>query len=344
MPAISVIIPVYNTPEAYLKRCLESICNQTYKDIELILVDDGSKEQCAYFCDSCSALDYRLAVIHKENGGVSSARNKGIELASGDYIMFVDPDDTLAHEKCLERAVEVAQESGADIVCARVSYKFLNKSFEYPFKGFEDLIYLQGSELEKLEEYFFSFHYPKNVNFPNNIPRGPVAKLYKRSLLSSVSFDPLLTYAEDGIFNSTVVSLSSSVLLVDEVWYDYYQYKKSAVHSGKMQTCERHCKEIEEYIQKDSPIYWAHRFHILKEVVMGELRNVDIKGIFKVRSFLSGDWANESIANFDDSKYLLSKQDAILLSLLRKGKLLSYCFCILFGFVLMKFRSKRLIG
>ena len=92
---ISVIIPVYNT-EAYLDRCLQSIINQTYTCLDIILVDDGSSDRCPFLCDIWSEKDKRIRVIHKENGGLSDARNAAIDIAKGDYITFVDSDDWIS--------------------------------------------------------------------------------------------------------------------------------------------------------------------------------------------------------------------------------------------------------
>ena len=95
-PLISVIIPVYKV-EKYLKRCIDSVINQTYKNLEIILVDDGSPDNCPKICDDYSKKDKRIKVIHKKNGGVSAARNKGLKLSNGDYIVFVDSDDWLEY-------------------------------------------------------------------------------------------------------------------------------------------------------------------------------------------------------------------------------------------------------
>ena len=89
---ISIIVPIYNV-ELYLEKCIESIINQTYKDIEVILINDGSTDKSGIICDKYAKIDDRIIVLHKENGGVSSARNKGLDIAKGDYIAFVDPDD-----------------------------------------------------------------------------------------------------------------------------------------------------------------------------------------------------------------------------------------------------------
>ena len=95
MPEISIIVPVYKV-EKYLDTCVRSILEQTFADFELILVDDGSPDRCGALCDAYAAEDERIIVIHKENGGLSSARNAGIEAARGNYIGFVDSDDSIA--------------------------------------------------------------------------------------------------------------------------------------------------------------------------------------------------------------------------------------------------------
>ena len=92
---ISVIVPIYKV-ENYLKKCLDSIVNQTYKNLEIILIDDGSPDNCGKICDEYAKKDERIKVIHKENEGVSIARNAGLKIASGDYIAFVDVDESLS--------------------------------------------------------------------------------------------------------------------------------------------------------------------------------------------------------------------------------------------------------
>ena len=92
---ISVIMPVYKTEESHLRKAIESVINQSYRKLEIVLVDDGSPDQCGAICDAYAGTDNRIRVIHKKNGGVSSARNCGLETVTGDYIFFVDRDDSL---------------------------------------------------------------------------------------------------------------------------------------------------------------------------------------------------------------------------------------------------------
>lgn len=113
---VSVIVPIYKV-EKYLKRCVDSIINQTYKYIEIILVDDGSPDCCGEICDQYSKFDSRVKVIHKNNGGLSDARNYGIDIAEGQYILFVDSDDYIELD-AIEKMVSYAKENNLDIVCA----------------------------------------------------------------------------------------------------------------------------------------------------------------------------------------------------------------------------------
>lgn len=112
-PLISVIVPVYKV-EPYLRKCVDSILDQTYQNLEVILVDDGSPDNCGAICDDYAAQDCRVKVIHKKNGGLSSARNAGLEIASGEYISFVDSDDILPQQS-LELLLRTIEEQGAQI-------------------------------------------------------------------------------------------------------------------------------------------------------------------------------------------------------------------------------------
>lgn len=114
MPLVSIIIPVYKV-EDVLRRCVDSVLGQSIADIEVILVDDGSPDGCPHMCDRYAEADKRVRVVHKENGGLSDARNRGLDIATGDYVMFVDSDDYIEQDSC-ERFLEAMKETGVDIV------------------------------------------------------------------------------------------------------------------------------------------------------------------------------------------------------------------------------------
>ena len=115
MHFFSVIIPIYKV-EKYLNRCIDSVLNQSYKDLEVILVDDGSPDKCPEICDEYAKKDKRVKVIHKENGGASDARNYGIKAASGEYLMFLDSDDYWEGTECLKNIVEKLKKNKVDVL------------------------------------------------------------------------------------------------------------------------------------------------------------------------------------------------------------------------------------
>ena len=138
-PKVSVIVPVYNT-EKYLKQCIDSIICQTLKEIEIIIVDDGSKEECAILCDELAKTDERIKVIHKKNEGLGLARNSGMEEACGEYIGFVDSDDYI-NEIMYQSLYEAALKNNADLVLSGISFvggNTFGKSGEYVEKNYFD--------------------------------------------------------------------------------------------------------------------------------------------------------------------------------------------------------------
>ena len=126
---VSVIIPIYKV-EKYLRKCIDSVLNQTYQDFEIILVDDCSPDNCPKICDEYAKTDGRIKVIHKENGGVSSARNAGIKIANGEYLSFIDSDDSV-EENFLQILVEGLENNGADLCTTKHKKVFENSNEEF---------------------------------------------------------------------------------------------------------------------------------------------------------------------------------------------------------------------
>ncbi len=123
MPGFSIIIPVYNV-EDYLDQCVESVLSQTYRDFELILVDDGSPDRSGAMCDRWAEKDARVTVIHKKNGGLSSARNRGIEQASGDYLLFLDSDDYWITDQALQTMAQRLSRTRADVLIFNIQKEY----------------------------------------------------------------------------------------------------------------------------------------------------------------------------------------------------------------------------
>lgn len=181
---VSIIVPVYNV-ERYLPECLNSIRSQTYKDIELILVDDGSTDGSGKICDCCARSDARVVAVHQKNAGVSAARNKGMSLASGEFILFVDADD-VASSELVETLVRDIEDSYADVaVCG-----FSRFEKEYAFSAGKRGANARAKTIGNKEAL-------KEMLYGRKIDSGPFCKLIKRSLLKGVVFDERLVVGED---------------------------------------------------------------------------------------------------------------------------------------------------
>ena len=151
MPKISAIVPVYKA-EAYLKDCVDSILSQSFSDFEIILVDDGSPDNCGALCDAYAAAESRISVIHQENQGQAAARNHAMEQAKGEWICFVDSDDMI-HPQMLQVLYDAAQQSGADIaVCGMLEAVTLPEDFCHSREPFFELIDLDEKTLVRLHD------------------------------------------------------------------------------------------------------------------------------------------------------------------------------------------------
>lgn len=208
---VSVIVPVYNA-EKYLRRCLDSIINQTYRNLEIILVDDGSPDNCGVICDEYGEADDRILVIHKANGGVSSARNAAIKEATSKYIVFVDSDDSILPDYVMN----LMAPGNADYVAAGC--------------------YVQNSKLEwdEWKNQAGSFTLDEIKNMPekiNFIPIGMViARRFKREIIlkNQLFFRSDITRGEDTLFSSCYVTMCDTIVVTDNTDYLYYFNDSSA--------------------------------------------------------------------------------------------------------------------
>lgn len=209
---ISVIVPVYNT-EPYLERCMDSIVNQTYKNLEIILVNDGSEDKSGEICDRYEGEDERIKVIHRRNGGAGAARNRGLEAAGGSYVCFVDSDDYIAldmYEELLS-----GMEEGVDIVTCGTAIISDNCSVSKDIYGYSpNPCLLKGNEavteLVRLNKLSFS----------------PCDKLFRRSLIDN-EFFPEGRECEDLPFCYKAVKNARAILNIGKIKYFYRNRKDS---------------------------------------------------------------------------------------------------------------------
>lgn len=213
---VSVIVPIYNV-EAYLDRCIQSIFAQTYKNLEIILVDDGSPDRCPELCDQYAKSDVRVMVIHKKNGGLSDARNYGIEQANGEYIVFVDSDDYIEPELCSECLKRFESDKQIDIV-----------SFEFRRVTDSEQGGRQGTGNIRVYDNFEGFR-----SYINRDPFTHMVcdKMFRHSLFEDVRFIPK-RLAEDLAISYRLIGKARKICHLDRVFYNYF-YRESSIMGQK---------------------------------------------------------------------------------------------------------------
>ncbi len=211
---ISVIMPVYKTEESHLRKAIESVINQSYRKLEIVLVDDGSPDQCGAICDAYAGTDNRIRVIHKKNGGVSSARNCGLETVTGDYIFFVDSDDTLKGN-AIEVLFAIVQKTNADIViCSCKHVKEKNDDNAIYDGAYQCLKTVESAEAIKNLSY--------NIHvFDELEPTAVWGKLYKKSAVQNLRFNEKMNVGEDFVFNYFAICKAKVVTYCNLKLYNY---------------------------------------------------------------------------------------------------------------------------
>lgn len=243
MDLISVIVPVYRV-EAYLDRCVRSILEQTYTNLEIILVDDGSPDRCPQMCDAWARQDQRIRVIHKANGGLSDARNAGMASATGKYIAFVDSDDWVSGQY-LERLYQTIQETGE-----RLSACDVRIVEEADAQSVEDSKAAGKMEIYSAENAFSQEGWKKIRAVAWN-------KLYHRDLLQGEAY-PMGKHHEDEFFTYRIVDKAERVAYVNEKLYFYMQRQGSIMHDfsiKRLDALDAYFERLELYRTKYPKLY-----------------------------------------------------------------------------------------
>lgn len=231
---LSVIVPVYNG-EKYIEDCLNSIMNQTYKDLQIIVVNDGSTDDTRFILSDISKKDSRIQVIEKENGGVSSARNVGLEYASKDCITFVDDDDTVDLDM-YEFLMNYINE-GYDI--AHCGYKKISKEKVKLVNGTGKII-IQNN-MEALECLIYGRLFVGSL----------CNKVYKRSLFKDIKLDETLKINEDVLMNYQVFKNSKKTIFIDEAKYNYFERDESSCKNTNSIKKSEDCLKVAKIIRDD---------------------------------------------------------------------------------------------
>jgi len=301
---ISIIVPVYNV-EKYLRKCIDSIINQTYENIDIILIDDGSTDSSSEICNEYSKKDKRIKVIHKENRGVSSARNEGIKHARGEWITFIDSDDWIEKNFC-EILLKKVLETKSDVALCGYN-RINNKKTEKINAKNRELIF-------NCNEYLI-----KSLN-PQTGFGFCHMKLIKKEILKGIYFNENIVVGEDALFNVMISQNIKKAIFVEQALYNYRINNQSVVRKYDENYANKYLlamNEIKKYLfekYKDDEIqqnyYNFVAFHILLIAVNycfhPQNKNYNRKQILK------------QICNYGEFKIALEKNNYKNLSITRK--------------------------
>lgn len=214
-PIVSVIIPVYKVPEGYLRRCIESVIGQTLKEIEIILVDDGSPDNCGKICDEYAEKDSRIIVIHQANRGLSGARNSGVKAASGKWISFVDGDDWLEKET-FEQAASKGEITETEIVIWGTVKDYNGKLEPYNYTNYlEDGKIYKGEECKYVRELLLHYNAQMATAYSKLIRRDYIVD-------NNIYHDEVLRQGAEGLeFCLRLLAKAQRILFVNKHWYHY---------------------------------------------------------------------------------------------------------------------------
>lgn len=245
---VSVIIPIYKV-EKFLRICLESVINQTYKNLEIILVDDGSPDNCGEICDEYASKDSRIKVIHKENGGLSDARNAGIEVATGEYITFVDSDDFL-FLNMVEILYQLCKKNRAEfsmcqcVHCTEKDEKFM----------------MEKSEIQEKIEIFEEKEKMKAYMVSKKIDTVVWKKMYAKRLFDNIRF-PKGKLHEDTFVMHLLIESANKVVITNEYGYVYRINPESIMNrnfsSKRLDAIEAHV-EKKDFMEKNYPELYSY--------------------------------------------------------------------------------------
>lgn len=221
-PLLSVIIPVYNV-EKYLDECVMSVINQTYKNIEVILVDDGSPDRSGWMCDEWAKKDVRVKVVHKQNEGLGFARNSGMKVASGEYVTFIDSDDFIAPDM-YGVMIKEAVKNDCDIVYSGGFNKYLTNG---SFHKVNDVDRPMVFHKDKIEDLSYCFISPDNNLLGRRLIMSACRAIYRMKIVPDFYSEREVT-SEDLPFNVRSVLNSEVVSLIPDIFY-WYRYNDSSL-------------------------------------------------------------------------------------------------------------------
>lgn len=328
-PQISIIVPVYKVEDTLVK-CIETLINQTISDIEIILVDDGSPDNSGYICDQYALKDERIKVIHKENGGLASARNAGLDIARGEFIGFVDSDDYISLNM-YEKMYKKINELEADI-CICGYYTVRNDKYISHKIGIDKNFLNKEEIIEKLVKPLIGNDLEHNDEIVGFVWRN----LYKKELICSSRFkSEEIYFAEDEVFNIDAYYKSRKVCLLDEPLY-YYQYNANSLSNKYRPRLWNKLINLLEY-KKDV----ANQINIIDEIEE-RLNNQLIKMIIiSIKNIKHSNCTLSQKHRLDEIKNIINHEETRKVIKDTKGK--KYTFKVKILLILIKLRLNYII-
>lgn len=299
---VSVILPIYNV-EKYLKKSVQSVQKQTYRNLEIILVDDGSKDSSGKICDELSKEDSRIQVVHKNNGGLASARNSGYQVATGEYVMYIDSDDCVK-EDTVKKCVDAIERDESDVVI--FGYEKVSEDGNVlEVCSWDNKIYSHNEMTKRLYRAIceMSFGYAWN-------------KLYRKSILdkSGVLGDAKVIDREDLVYNMELLKYWNKITYIDYVGYEYLQRSTSLLHNSNLARLngveyfvERvHDIDVGEAQGKVFNMVVLHYLAdaIIKNIIWNNNLNTKEKKIFMKKIIMGCPYKEKLYKDNDNPKYL----------------------------------------
>ncbi|SDB21820.1 glycosyltransferase [Eubacterium oxidoreducens] len=306
---VSVIVPIYNG-EKYLKRCVDSICNQTLKEIEILLVDDGSMDESLKICEEYEAKDDRIKVIRQEHIGVAEARNKGMRLASGIYIGFVDCDDYI-YPQMFETLYRICEEKNSSVaMCgAKKTTNVRIPSIEYEYRT-------QDVEMISATDYLKMMYADGSVDWKYLAVWNCI---YKKEAIKNLEFQSDIAF-EFGIFNLEFFLNQKEVPVINQEFYLWFQFSDS---SSKVQSKINNLRRLAPYIQmmktceKNCPQVYPHVLEKVAKVVLAIM--YEAKGFPEYKEVLQDmkSYREDVIKRYKENKMVSQKSRRRFIFLLK---------------------------
>lgn len=228
---VSIIIPAFNV-EKYINICVADLMKQTHKNIEIIIVDDGSTDNTHMLCDALASQYTNVRVFHQKNMGVSSARNVGTQLAKGDYIIYMDADDFLAHNAISDGLAHIHR-YGADLVIAREIMVYPDQVQELELSSKYKNVLLEPEEFDELRKAYLGFVSKRLLDLGEigDYSGRPCERLIRADVAKNTLFPSEIPLGEDKIWNLRLLSKCRSICVLGDCWYKYIVYSDSAVRA-----------------------------------------------------------------------------------------------------------------